>query len=103
VILTHSNDRARDGSSNLTMSNAETYILDNRNINRAYETNTYRFEYCETKNHTCSSYLEQKATKFLNSSSAIVLADTMDILFHQKSKVSVNFQRIEKRNFGAIP
>jgi hypothetical protein len=49
MVLTHSIDRARGVTSNLTMNNVVKYLLDNRNINLAYETNTFRFEYRETK------------------------------------------------------
>jgi hypothetical protein len=103
VVLTHSTAHGQDGSFNLMMNNVVTYIRDNRNVNPAYKTHTFRFEFSETKKSHLSLTSQQIAMSFLNSNSAIVLAAVMDKLFNQNLKGIVNFQRIEKRNFGVIP
>jgi hypothetical protein len=102
VNLTHSTDRARCGSFNLTTNYVLSYVLDNRNINTAFETYLFRFEYFETKNFSFLHTFRANSKEFPNSDSVVVLAVVIDILFNKKIKVITNFQRIGKRIFGAI-
>ena len=55
------------------------------------------------KTHTSTSHLEPILASYRDGTRALVSTRMPHILWHQKIKHSTNYQRIEIRDFGAIP